>query len=299
MGETTQRRGYRGFSTGLAQPCSVFGVPLPARDRWVAANRGRHTLSQEVSISFPVRSRPTLCGNGPVLPTNVAEFATIPLSEPVALPAAGSASGLRERGRLRKLILSVTVHQPKWGVRRAMPTNGESRRSFLSLLTKAVVAVIGVCLGAPAIAYFSSPLWRKRGADGAGPDFSDAGPLADLPVGEWRGVTVEVVRRDGWETTRTRRTVWVRRSGEGDATVTVLSPICPHLGCPINWHPDAAQFVCPCHGGVRRRRPAGRRAAAAGDGPARVRSPGRPAVGPLAGFQDRRRRARPRRGLKR
>ena len=136
------------------------------------------------------------------------------------------------------------------GVRRTMPNNGDSRRSFLSFLTKALAGVIGLCLAAPAVAYVTSPLWKKRGAGGSGPDFSDAGALADLPVGEWRAVTVEVVRRDGWETTRTRRTVWVRRSAEGDSAIAILSPICPHLGCPINWSPDRGAFVCPCHKGT-------------------------------------------------
>jgi menaquinol-cytochrome c reductase iron-sulfur subunit len=130
------------------------------------------------------------------------------------------------------------------------PGNGDSRRSFLSFLTKALAGAIGLCLAAPAVAYITSPLWGKRGRGGPGPDFSDAGAVADLPVGEWRAVTLEVVRRDGWETARTRRTAWVRRAAEGDAAITVLSPICPHLGCPINWSPDRAAFVCPCHKGV-------------------------------------------------
>jgi menaquinol-cytochrome c reductase iron-sulfur subunit len=120
----------------------------------------------------------------------------------------------------------------------------------LSFLTRALTGVLGLCLAAPAIAYVTSPLWRRRGSGGSGADFSDAGALADLPVGEWRAVTVEVVRRDGWETTRTRRTAWVRRSAEGEPAVTVLSPICPHLGCPITWSPTRAQFVCPCHKGT-------------------------------------------------
>ena len=131
-----------------------------------------------------------------------------------------------------------------------MPGGGDSRRSFLSFLTKALTGVIGLCLAAPAVAYVTSPPWRKRGAGGAGPGFSDAGAVANLPVGEWRAVTVEVVRRDGWETTHTRRTAWVRRPAEPDAAITVLSPICPHLGCPISWSPDRASFVCPCHKGV-------------------------------------------------
>ncbi len=63
-------------------------------------------------------------------------------------------------------------------------------------------------------------------------------------------MTLELVRRDGWETARARRTVWVRRSAEADDAVTVLSPICPHLGCPINWSAEQGEFVCPCHKGT-------------------------------------------------
>jgi Rieske Fe-S protein len=131
-----------------------------------------------------------------------------------------------------------------------MLNNGDSRRSFLSFLTKALLGVIGLCLAAPAIAYVASPLWKRRRTAGPDAEFADAGALADLPVGDWRAVTLEVVRRDGWETTRTRRTVWVRRSAGGDRDVLVLSPICPHLGCPINWSPDRSEFACPCHKGT-------------------------------------------------
>ncbi len=131
-----------------------------------------------------------------------------------------------------------------------MPSTGESRRSFLGLLTQAVMAVIALCLAAPAVAYVCSPLWKRKGTDGADAALSDAGPLADVPIGPWQAVTVEVVRRDGWETSRTRRAVWVRRTGPGEHNVAILSPICPHLGCPINWLPDRAEFVCPCHKGT-------------------------------------------------
>ncbi len=131
-----------------------------------------------------------------------------------------------------------------------MSGSGDTRRSFLSFVTKAVMALIGLCLAAPSFAYLLSPLWRRGATGGAGAGFTDAGALADLPVGEWRRVTLELVRRDGWETARARRTVWVRRSAEADDAVTVLSPICPHLGCPINWSAEQGEFVCPCHKGT-------------------------------------------------
>jgi menaquinol-cytochrome c reductase iron-sulfur subunit len=110
------------------------------------------------------------------------------------------------------------------------------------------MALIALLVAVPAFAYFLAPL-RRRGGDRQA-DFTDAGPLSDIPVGPWRLVPVELVTQDGWKTTRVRQAVWVRRQAEGDREITVLSPICPHLGCPVNWHPDKSQFVCPCHGGI-------------------------------------------------
>jgi menaquinol-cytochrome c reductase iron-sulfur subunit len=113
-----------------------------------------------------------------------------------------------------------------------------------------VLTVIGVLVALPAVAYVWAPLRRKRGEGTNAAAFVDAGPLADIPMGEWRLLTLEIVQEDGWKTTRRKQAVWVRRQKEGDPAITVLSPLCPHLGCPINWHPDQAQFNCPCHGGL-------------------------------------------------
>jgi menaquinol-cytochrome c reductase iron-sulfur subunit len=120
-----------------------------------------------------------------------------------------------------------------------------NRRGFLSACTTILICLIGLLAAIPAVAYFCAPLRRKASS---GPAYVDAGSLADFPVGEWRLRALEVVQEDGWKKTRVRHAVWVRRQQE-DPALTVLSPICPHLGCPINWHPDRAQFNCPCHGG--------------------------------------------------
>jgi menaquinol-cytochrome c reductase iron-sulfur subunit len=71
----------------------------------------------------------------------------------------------------------------------------------------------------------------------------------DLPVGEWRLLSLEVVHQDGWDKTRQQHSVWVRRDDNSHPEVTVLSPICPHLGCHVNWYPALKEFICPCHGG--------------------------------------------------
>jgi Rieske Fe-S protein len=124
------------------------------------------------------------------------------------------------------------------------------RRRFLNFCTEVLLAAIGLLVAVPAVGYFFGPLRRKPGAEGAGPTFQDAGPLSDVPLGQWRLLSLELVHQDGWNKTRVRHAVWVRRQDGNGQGITVLSSICPHLGCPINWHPDQSQFVCPCHGGL-------------------------------------------------
>ena len=120
----------------------------------------------------------------------------------------------------------------------------------MSWLTTALLAVIGALLAAPAIAYIWSPLWKRRAAEKDESESSDAGPIADLPAGAWRLATVEVVRKDGWETSRVSRSVWVRRAADGADKFTVLSSTCPHLGCSILWNANNDRFLCPCHKGA-------------------------------------------------
>jgi Rieske Fe-S protein len=128
-----------------------------------------------------------------------------------------------------------------------MATAGTTRRGLLGFLTNALMLALALLVAIPAVAYFLGPLRRRSGG---GLDFQDVGPVADIPQGEWRLLTLETVHADGWKQTRVRHAVWVRRQGEGQQGITVFSSICPHLGCPINWHPDREQFNCPCHGGV-------------------------------------------------
>jgi menaquinol-cytochrome c reductase iron-sulfur subunit len=125
-----------------------------------------------------------------------------------------------------------------------------NRRRFLEFCTDGVVALIGVCMAVPALAYVLAPIRRWSDKKGGSGDFQDVGAVAQLPIDRWQLVSLQLARRDGWEEVRIRHGVWVRRSKDPNRPVEVLSPICPHLGCPLNWHPDQAEFVCPCHGGT-------------------------------------------------
>ena len=68
-------------------------------------------------------------------------------------------------------------------------------------------------------------------------------------MGQWLLLPLDIVRQDGWEKVRERHAVYVRRLGDSESQVVVLSPICPHLGCPVNWLEKEGRFRCPCHGG--------------------------------------------------
>jgi menaquinol-cytochrome c reductase iron-sulfur subunit len=123
------------------------------------------------------------------------------------------------------------------------------RRRFLTFLTDLVLAVVALAVAVPAVVYLWAPVKKKRPSEVAGGDLVDVGPVADLLPDQWSLLTAETVQADGWKQTRVKHAVWVRREPSGDA-VTVLSSICPHLGCPIGWDAHQSRFACPCHGGV-------------------------------------------------
>jgi menaquinol-cytochrome c reductase iron-sulfur subunit len=122
---------------------------------------------------------------------------------------------------------------------------------MLSQCTTGLLSILGGLIVVPVLGFITSPL-RKRDISpetdlgGGGGGFADAGPIDAIPTGQWNLISVEIVRQDGWATSRESRSVWVRRSGSG--VVSVRSPICTHLGCPITLAVDGKQFRCPCHG---------------------------------------------------
>ena len=108
-------------------------------------------------------------------------------------------------------------------------------------------ATLGALIMTPAIAFVTSPLWKRSTGTDAG--YSDAGPLDGLTVGQWKLLSINLVRQDGWTREEQTRSIWVRRNSAGQRDLTVFSPNCTHLGCPVSHAPGASEFICPCHGG--------------------------------------------------
>jgi len=141
---------------------------------------------------------------------------------------------------------------PSIDIREETPMSEESpesslprRRTVLKTLALSAVALVAAGGGL----FYLFPGLRKWVGLGGGSPFQPVAAIDSLPKGQWKLVSFDVVEYSGMSINRTRRTAWVSRGEQPDA-ITVLSPVCPHAGCQINWKPDKTAFVCPCHGGT-------------------------------------------------
>ncbi len=113
-----------------------------------------------------------------------------------------------------------------------------SRSKFLTGATVALGGLIGVAIAVPAIGYTVGPSFK-------GEDWfwSSFGPVdnPDFPEGQY----IPVVFERGKLGDLDRRVAFVRRDGAEE--FTIMSNICMHLGCPVQF--KTTNFACPCHGG--------------------------------------------------
>jgi menaquinol-cytochrome c reductase iron-sulfur subunit len=119
------------------------------------------------------------------------------------------------------------------------------RRSFVLALFSLSGAAVGALLAIPLVRFLIYPM--RKGDTGTA--WSDVGPVQDFSsLAAPTSKTITLERRDAWQTTSAQTAVYVLPSKDGQ--FTILSPICPHLGCSIRWVGAEDKFVCPCHGGV-------------------------------------------------
>ena len=119
-----------------------------------------------------------------------------------------------------------------------------SRRSFLGALLGVASASVGALLAVPVFRYIHYPVSADAGAAGW-TEVGSVASIAESPTPVRR--TLTVVERDGWREIGSQPVIYLINTG---GNITVLSAICPHLGCTLPWDPERKEFVCPCHRGT-------------------------------------------------
>jgi menaquinol-cytochrome c reductase iron-sulfur subunit len=123
------------------------------------------------------------------------------------------------------------------------PAEVVGRRRFLGRLSLGLVGLAGAVMSVPVLAYLLSPLLRPNRNV-----WRDLGPVDRYTVGDTVKVDFEEPSPLPWAGQTARAALWLRR--EDQARFLAFAVNCAHLGCPVDWRPEAEIFLCPCHGGV-------------------------------------------------
>jgi menaquinol-cytochrome c reductase iron-sulfur subunit len=123
----------------------------------------------------------------------------------------------------------------------AMP----GRRAFFGTLVEAAAACVAVLLAIPFVRFLLYPVF-VAGRANPWSNIGSAGQFASLAAPVSRLLTVQ--QNDGWLSSQSQKPVYVTKDAQG--RLEVLSAVCPHLGCTVQWSAPKNEFLCPCHGSV-------------------------------------------------
>ena len=118
-----------------------------------------------------------------------------------------------------------------------------SRRTFFKWATGILSTLMGVGITVPILGYVILPALQRQKRP-----WMQVGDVETLLADQPQELTYESARKDGWWTTKSKKAVWAIKQSSG--SITVFSPICPHLGCGYRWNAGDHHFKCPCHGSV-------------------------------------------------
>ena len=121
----------------------------------------------------------------------------------------------------------------------------QKRRSFLGALLALGSAFVGALLSVPLMRFAIFPLIRRT-TDLKSSPVGSLSEFSSLTEPAMRTIQIEQI--DGWRKTVSEKIVYITKDQQNQ--ISVLTSICPHLGCTVPWNKEKKQFVCPCHGGT-------------------------------------------------
>ena len=118
----------------------------------------------------------------------------------------------------------------------------QNRRSFLGALLGVGSAFVGALLAVPLTRFALFPLLRLTTEVKSSP-VGTLDEFAGLNEPVMRTVQIEQV--DGWRKAISEKAVYITKNRRGQ--LSVLTSVCPHLGCTVPWNKEKNLFICPCH----------------------------------------------------
>ena len=115
-----------------------------------------------------------------------------------------------------------------------------SRRGFVGWAGGLGAGVVALTAGIPLV----GSLVESPGQAAAG-QFVQVAEVSAIPVGQPFGVTFAETVKDAYNVITVPHSAYVLKKSDTD--ITVVSPVCPHLGCQVYFDRAANQYVCPCH----------------------------------------------------
>src|ERR1700688_3641961 len=119
----------------------------------------------------------------------------------------------------------------------------QKRRSFLGALLALGSVFVGALLSVPLIRFAIFPLIRRT----TDLKSSSVGSLSEFTsITEPAMRTIQIEQIDGWRKSVSEKIVYITKDQRNQ--LSVLTSICPHLGCTLPWNKEKKQSIFPCHG---------------------------------------------------
>lgn len=115
---------------------------------------------------------------------------------------------------------------------------GTGRRRFLETIIKGSLLIISALTIIPGVGMLLAPV-LSRGA-------RKLAKVVFANPQDAQSTTFVLARLEGSD--ETAPGVFAKRGPDGKPVV--LSSMCTHAGCPVEWHGNENRFFCPCHRGI-------------------------------------------------